>query len=543
MNCIRTALKFFIFVFPISLFGQQTIGLFENSSDAFNGYTLFASLGSQKTYLIDNCGEKVHEWNSSTGPGNSMYLLNNGILLRTKNVGNTSFPAGGTGGGIEMLDWESNVIWTYTISSDMECQHHDISYLPNGNILAIVWERISSDEVEQAGREEFGSNFWSEKIVEIAPDLDNGGGIIVWEWRAWDHLIQDFDETKDNFGVVSEHPELLNVNFHPDGGSVIDWLHINSVDYNEELDQILLSVNHLNEIWVIDHSTSTEEAAGHSGGIYGKGGDFLYRWGNPISYDSGTIADQTLGRQHDAEWIETGTDEGNILIFNNRQSFGHSSVLVIEPPLNIDGSYVLDSNNYGPENHSWIYEAPIVTDFFSSFISGSQRLDNGNTFICEGANGRFFEVKDDGTIVWEYINPTNGNIIFDQGQNPMGNFTFRATKLAVDHPGLTGQDLSPQGFLESGSSIECELFVSIEEAYFQNVTIYPNPSNGSINLDGLPGQLNIEILDLNGRKLFESSTTHNSNRIDLDFLQNGVYLLRLIDLKSANTLSKRIFKY
>ena len=61
----------------------------------------------------------------------------------------------------------------------------------------------------------------------------------------------------------------------------VDWLHTNGIDYNAEYDLIVLSVPRMNELWVIDHSTTTEEALGSTGGRWGKGGDLLWRWGNP----------------------------------------------------------------------------------------------------------------------------------------------------------------------------------------------------------------------------------------------------------------------
>ena len=73
---------------------------------------------------------------------------------------------------------------------------------------------------------------------------------------------------------------------------VADWMHANAVDYNEDLDQIMISAREFNEVWIIDHSTSTAEAASHSGGMYGKGGDLLYRWGNPEAYGRGDSTDR-----------------------------------------------------------------------------------------------------------------------------------------------------------------------------------------------------------------------------------------------------------
>src|SRR5262249_18013735 len=133
-------------------------------------------------------------------------------------------------------------------------------------------------------------------------------GEVVWEWHLWDHLVQDFDKGKANFGDVAAHPELVNINFgedelpavvaakdgkdkpKPDGDDPAasrpprgdpDYTHFNGVAYNPDLDQIAVSVWKFSEFWVIDHGTTTAEAAGHKGGRQGKGGDLLYRWGNP----------------------------------------------------------------------------------------------------------------------------------------------------------------------------------------------------------------------------------------------------------------------
>ena len=177
-----------------------------------------------------------------------------------------------------------------------------------------------------------------------------------------------------------------------------DFLHTNSIDYNPELDQIVLSVLGYNEIWIIDHSTTTEEAAGSEGGCRGRGGDLLYRWGNPAVYNSGTIRDQTLFAQHDARWIPPGLPgAGNILIFNNgrgRPDGDYSSVVEIAPPLDKNGTYKKKKNTaFFPRSPDWEYTTLEKSDFFSSHISGAQRLPNGNTLICSGEKGRFFEVK------------------------------------------------------------------------------------------------------------------------------------------------------
>jgi hypothetical protein len=254
----------------------------QNKAGPFDGYTLFAPAQSTTTYLINISGEAVHTWNSAYNPRLSVYLLETGHLLRTAKMSvNPTFDAGGAGGGVEEIDWDGNVVWDFEYSNGQHCLHHDIEGLPNGNVLMIAWEYKTAAEAIAAGRDPalVTDALWPDHIIEVEPTGVTGGNI-VWEWHVWDHLIQDHDPSKDNYGDVGDHPELIDINF----GGGVDWNHINSVDYNQELDQIILSAHAFDEIWVIDHSTTTEEAAGHTGGNSGKGGDLLYRWGNPQAY-------------------------------------------------------------------------------------------------------------------------------------------------------------------------------------------------------------------------------------------------------------------
>jgi hypothetical protein len=381
--------------------------------DVFNGYILFSPEYSTKTFLMNKSGEIVHFWESSFIQGLGVFLLENGDLLRTNiPFSNPVFISGGVTGGVEQYDWNGSLLWTFTYSNNQHCLHHDVEMLPNGNILMIAWEYKTAQEAIAAGRKPDSlpvGCLWPDHIIEVAP-TGSSGGTIVWEWHIWDHLIQDYDSSKANYGVVADHPELLDINYAANEGKErADWNHINAIDYNKKFDQILLSSHNQHEIWVIDHSTTTEQAAGHTGGKSGKGGDLLYRYGNPQTYQAGNSTDQKFFGQHDAQWIDSGCPgKGDILVFNNGQGRPDGQYSTVEefiPPVDTNGTYFLEPDSaYGPDEPVWMYRAANPFDFFAGYLSGTQRLPNGNTLLCDGDHGIFSEVTPEGKTVWRFLN-------------------------------------------------------------------------------------------------------------------------------------------
>ena len=493
---------------------EQTVGLFLNTPAAAPGYTLFAPMSYNVTYLIDNNGELVQSWSSEYRPGLSVYILENGDLLRTRIIQGQLFQTGGHGGGVEIIDWDGNLVWEFDYFSDQYWQHHDIESLPNGNVLLIAWEHKADATAIANGRnpnmlagsqQPFG--FWPDHIIEVNPESNS----IAWEWHVWDHLIQDYDSSKVNYGVVSDHPELVNLNYPSGPNTSGDWLHINAVDYNAELDQIILSVHHFGEIWIIDHSTTTIEAASHTGGNSGKGGDLLYRWGNPQAYIGGNSNERIFFGQHDARWIEDGSQ---IMVFNNgsgRPGGSYSSIDVITQPIGEDNLYVLDSNGiYGPDTLSWQYTATPLGDLFAANISGAHRLENGNTLICDGPRGHYFEVDSAGSLVWDYVNPVvntgplyQGQEIPTQGsaQNSTLNRTFRVHRYPTDYLGFAGHNLEPTGPIELYMNTHDLTYLPDKHSLHQN---YPNPLNPETIIPyDLPENIfvNITIYDLLGRQV------------------------------------------
>ena len=414
-------------VAPIPIELNENIVVYED--DIYDAYTLLSPLGSTNSFLINNEGFVVHKWESDTA-ALIAYLTDEGNLIRALRQDNTEFTGGGATGAIEILNFEGDQIWFWEYNTSDYVLHHDLALLPNGNLLATVWEYKSANEAITKGRNPsllFDDEVWPCKIIEIKP-LANNQAEIIWEWSVWDHLIQDHDATKENFGVVSNHPELIHINFT---GGDANFNHLNSIEYIEELDQIVVSSRVFNEFWIIDHSTTTAEAASHSGGNSNKGGDLLYRWGNPQAYNSGTSENQRLFGQHDVTWIgNTINNGGNFLVFNNNKFSDKSSVDEILIPQLSNGSYELAPNMVNlPENSSWSYDNELI---FSSRLSGAKRLSNGNTLITLGRGGTLFEINESGTILWQYQNPieTNASI-------------FKVNKYEKNHPAFEGRTLIP----------------------------------------------------------------------------------------------------
>lgn len=447
---MKRLLPFLVLLISGNLLAQQTVGLFSKLPEAEDGYVLLAPTASTETYLIDKCGKEVHKWTSAYTPGFSAYMLDDGTMLRTGFMGNRIFSMAGSGGMIQRLNWSGNPIWNLKVSSNRECQHHDICYLPNGNVLAIVWELKTDAEAIAAGRDSaiMGPDMWPDKIVEYQPIGANSANV-VWEWHAWDHLVQDHDSTKMNYGVIADNPGKLNINHISGSAFNPDWLHVNSVAYNAQLDQIMLSSFFFNEIWIIDHSTTTQEARGTSGGRSGRGGEILYRWGNPQIYGRGTPSDQRFFESHDAHWIPQGyPDEGKIMVFNNgngRLDGNYSTVEIISPEMDEKGNYILKPRKpYGPDNPDWIYQAaPNKYDFFSAVMAGAERLPNGNTLICEATKGNLFEVDTNGKTVWQYVNPVGLTGIIKQGDRIDQNMVFRVRQYPPNYKGFSGKSLVP----------------------------------------------------------------------------------------------------
>lgn len=535
------------------------------------GYTLYSNGGATAAYLVDTSNVTVKSWTGLTGgTGYSSYLAPGGTLVRSVKVTNSVFNGGGACGGMQKVDYNGNVIWDYTHSSTTYYTHHDHCVLPNGNVLMIAYELKTQAELAAAGGTNTAlSTIWPEKIIEVQPTGATTGNI-VWEWHVWDHLVQNTNSSAANYqSSIVNHPELLNINYQ----SQKDWMHCNGLDYNPMLDQIALSSHNMNEWYIIDHSTTTAQAASHSGGNSGKGGDFLYRWGNPAAYQaSGT---KYLNVTHDVHWIPefpgtTYANSGRLVGFNNQGiSTSQSCVDQVITP-RVDYNYTITPGSaFAPS----IYDQRTSGFGYTSNEGSSEQYPNGNTLVCVAISGKIYEVTPSGAIIYTittgakssqahryspcYINNTapvqptittsgsdlttasattyqwyyNGNIIngaTSQNYTPTqsGIYVVRTT----DANGCV-YVYSP-GYAYSTAT-------TIDELQGKNISVFPNPSTGIFDIDlnfSNPNSMRVIVYDVIGKEVM---SLENSSRIDLSDFTNGIYTLS-ISLDNKKPFYKKV---
>ncbi len=318
---------------------------FYNRAKAYTGVILLVPVDGHGVWLIDMMGSIIHYWETSYKPIYAELLPNGNLLYMGQDDNSPLTEFEGSGGCVQEVDWDGNVIWEY----QDPYLHHAPHRAKGGNTLALKWVKVPEEIAAKvqggyAGTEREGV-MWGDAIQEITPK-----GEIAWEWIGHEHL--------DPLTSV-----ICPICFRD------TWTHANSIVELAD-GNILVNFMKTNTIAKIDKKT----------------GKVSWEWGP-----------HELAHPHSLSEL----DNGNILIFDNGLHCPHGYATNGE-----SSSRVLEIN---PSNNkiAWLYWRWLdpFGSFYSPTLSSCQRLPNGNIFICEGITGRLFEVTPRGDdLVWEYVN-------------------------------------------------------------------------------------------------------------------------------------------
>ena len=259
-------------------------------------------------------------------------------------------------------------------------QHHEIVEKPNGNLILAV-----SDE-----------NLYSvnDQIIEI----DRNSGSILQTW--------DLREVLDN----DRFPILWNSR---------DWLHVNSVWYDESDQSLVISARHQgifkvtydNElVWILAPHNEWGNA-----GVGGNGfptSDFLLTAvdQNSQPYDTTIQLGEQRADDFDWSWGQHAAminNEGHVLAFdngfkryfnNNNSSNSHSRGV----------AYALDEENLTVQQ-VWEFGKTLNNSFYSRNISDMDYLEQSENYLITSGNihyedsptARIFEVSKSGEVIFE----------------------------------------------------------------------------------------------------------------------------------------------
>lgn len=392
----------------------------------WNGYTVLSLLGTQAVVVIDMNGNEVKRWNDyNDSAGGPARILPGGSVIAAAGARPPHQEA------LELIqrDADGKIVWRFSKNEQIETrdgekiwsarQHHDWQRddFPAGYYSPEVTPGVSGARTLLLTH----SNHPAPAVADVPIEDDrlievSWDGDIVWDWIAAEH-IDEFGFAEDARAAIRAAP-----GYNAARGA-FDWLHLNSATYVGPNRWFDAGDTRFAPDNVIISSRQASFVA-----IVGRDGSIVWRLGPDFSQSKELRALGQIIGQHHAHLVPKGLPgAGNLLVFDNGGSSGYGFVNPIAP--NGTGAFARASSRVLEINPVtlelvWSYAAP--NQFFSTNISGAQRLPNGNTLITEGAGGRVFEVTNDGKIIWEYL-----VAIFSSGPRP-SNAVYRAYRLPYD---------------------------------------------------------------------------------------------------------------
>lgn len=366
----------------------------------------------------------MREWKSDHEGAGAVHLLADGSVIRLAHERKlrTPFHQGGIRGGrIQRINWGGELTWNFLYAGASVFVHDSLVSLPNGNVLALAWNRLTPEEAAAKGRNSESispAGLWTDTIIEFEP---NGPTLADtrWLWRSIDHLVQDEKTSAPGHGDPSEHPDRIDLNQRQWKGAGSAWPNLTDLAYLPESDQIAVVSQSFGELWFLDHSTSIEQSIQARGGDADLGGRLLQRWRfpgppaarSPQEEEKRKIASQF--RRYGLAMLPSNQESGNgegrsLLALQSYQTLPPASPsqvweLAFPPvPPRDQNSVFVDLEE------KWTYsQQPFDFGGKDSLprITSVQRLPEGRTLLCFGDAGELAVIDANGKEIWRYESP------------------------------------------------------------------------------------------------------------------------------------------
>ena len=254
-------------------------------------------------------------------------------------------------------------------------------------------------------------------------------------------------------------------------------------------------------------------------------GTSLTSWGNTVVWGSnGTKTAVTCS-------VFGGSSSGSGIVSGATYSIiaRHSGkVLDVNGAYTSDGTNVQQWTNYNANNQKWI-----ITDVGGGYYRvspvhvTSKALDVEGASTADGANIIIWTYGGGSNQQWQFVNLGNGYYQIkarNSGKCLDVSGASTADGVNVIQWPCNSNSTNQQWALTKVSS-RAEATTDIADFSNENVIIYPNPSNGLINISAKANDI-LFIYDLNGKIVFSKILDSDKNTIKLD-IAKGMYIVKL----------------
>jgi len=252
---------------------------------------------------------------------------------------------------------KSNIHTDESVSIKIPGIHIDFVELPNGKFIAPSWE--VRDFIDEEGNTK---SILGDTLVMFDENLEP-----VEVWNVFDHFEPDlsmpWSATNDN---------------NLDGNPILDWSHLNGMNYDEEEHAVYVSLANLDALVKIDLQTGISWIMGSSES------DF-------------TSNDDLVAFPHGVQGLS-----GERLLVFNRHGINSTSCS--------NATEIAYNSAQGTAEQLWSYSAE---ECFQVYYAGnSERKENGNTLISWSTVGVLDQVDSTGNLIWRLGWPAGSGLGF-----------------------------------------------------------------------------------------------------------------------------------